>query len=169
MAENIGGNDPDFTLCRSLETADDPDQQKIRFCAVFNDPEHDKPFAPFSLGNETLVRAHENELKVLLSFILVSSGAIDLSDNMLRLNEKGLELARKIVSAEHGKPGIPVDMFDANHTRTWVQQMSKGYRVLLINRSDSPKERIFDSAAYNSSGKAFDFGAGKRFRLKTVS
>ena len=153
-----------FALCRSFETADDPDQQKIRHCAVFNTPENEEPF-PF--GDETLVFAHENEIEVLLSVVLVSSGAINLSDNLTRLNEKGLFLARKVVSAEHGKPGTPIDMFDADHTKTWIQQLEKGTRVLMINWSDSAEERVFDPAAYGITGTTvFDFWKEQAIQLE---
>lgn len=163
-AETHWVNDPDFALCRSFETADDPDQQKIRHCAVFNTPENEEPF-PF--GDETLVFAHENEIEVLLSVVLVSSGAINLSDNLTRLNEKGLFLARKVVSAEHGKPGTPIDMFDADHTKTWIQQLEKGTRVLMINWSDSAEERVFDPAAYGITGTTvFDFWKEQAIQLE---
>ena len=133
-------NDPDFALCRSLDTSKDPDLQRLNPCLVFCHP--DDPFKPE--WNFTLVSTHLNEQQVLLSLVLMTGGAINLSDNMPLLNEAGLELARKTVSAESGFCGRPLDMFEHALPIYWTQKLKKGGRVLVINWEDEAKELPLD-------------------------
>ena len=88
-------NDPDFSLCRGLETSNDPDLQRLKACLVYCAP-HDG----YNKGLEfNLASTRFEEQKVLLSLDLMAGGAVNLSDKMSLLNEKGIELARKIVAA----------------------------------------------------------------------
>ena len=133
-------NDPDFALCRSLDTSNDPDLQRLNPCLVFCGP--DDPFK--QENNYVLASTHLNEQQVLLSLVLMTGGAINLSDNMPLLNEAGLELARKTVSAESGFGGRPLDMFEHALPVYWTQKLKKGGRVLVINWEDEAKEIPLD-------------------------
>ena len=126
-------NDPDFALCRGPETSDDPDLNRLRPSSVFILPGSDyNPAGDFTLG----VMGYE-EAKVLLSIVLMGAGAVNLSDKLYRLNEKGLELARKVVSAESGETAIPLDLFESSLPVYWLQKISTGYRLLVVNWQDS--------------------------------
>lgn len=132
-------NDPDFALCRGPETSDDPELTTLK-------PE--LPFVSASSSFEprryiSLSEASRCELEVLLSISLMAGGAINLSDNMPRLNESGLDLARRTVTAESGLPGEPLDLFTAELPSLWRQQLPSGKkRALLINWSDDTQVRL---------------------------
>jgi hypothetical protein len=129
-------NDPDFALCRSLDTADDPDMQRLNPRLVLCRPDDDhKPQYDFKPVTSRL-----NEQKVLLSLVLITGGAVNLSDNMLLLNEYGVDLARKVVSAESGYACRPLDLFEHELPVYWSQKLKKGGRVLVINWCDQEQE-----------------------------
>jgi len=133
-------NDPDFALCRCLDTSDDPDIQRLNPLWVFCRPED--AFKPEC--NMVLASTHLNEQQILLSLVLMTGGAVNLSDNMPLLNEAGLELARKTVVAESGFGGRPLDMFEHELPVYWTQKLKKGGRVLVINWEDEAKEIPLD-------------------------
>jgi len=137
-------NDPDFALCRSLDTADDPDQTKLLACTGFidpDDPSPDQPLARFTLVGDDVRRS---QMEVLLSIVLMAGGAVTLSDRMSRLNESGLDLARRVVSAESGEAAVPLDLFESALPSCWFQKLKRGFRVLLVNWDDRERERVFD-------------------------
>ena len=129
-------NDPDFALCRSLETSDDPDIQRLKPCLV--DCRPDDAFDPEN--DFILTSTNLNEQLILLSLVLMTGGAVNFSDNMPLLNETGLELARKMVMAESGFGGRPLDLFERKLPVYWTQKLKKGGRVLVINWSDKAEE-----------------------------
>ena len=98
-------NDPDFALCRSEDTADDPEMRRLRPCMVFEDPDGKNPdswcFDHVLVDDEV----RRPQMEVLLSIALAAGGAVNLSDRMSRLNESGLDLARRTVAAESGDMG----------------------------------------------------------------
>lgn len=135
-------NDPDFAVCRSLDTADDPDLTRLLCCLVFNSP-HDTEIGDRS---RALVDVYHPQSEILLSLVLMAAGAVNLSDKMTRLNPAGVELARRVVAAESGAPGIPLDLFRSERPSYWFQKLKNGYRVLLINWSEEPALRELDLA-----------------------
>ena len=127
-------NDPDFALCRGRDTAADIGHLKPNF--VFCRPESGfSPRYDFTLENSTL-----DEQKVLLSLVIMTGGAVNLSDRMSRLDAEGLELARKTVSAESGFGGRPLDLFERELPIYWSQRLSHGGRFLVVNWEDAPRE-----------------------------
>lgn len=134
------GNDPDFALCRGPQTSDDPDLRRLRACLVFNKPEMLKaPLEPYVLSTMSLAEA-----RTLLSLVLISGGAVNLSDDMTRLNEAGLDLARRTVAAERGAAGVALDLFESRYPAVWTQALARGRRVLLINWTDQATELAFE-------------------------
>ncbi|MBE6371900.1 MAG: alpha-galactosidase [Lentisphaerae bacterium] len=133
-------NDPDFALCRSLDTSNDPDIQRLNPCLVFCRPADEFK----SLNDYKLVTSKLNEQLVLLSLVLMTGGAVNLSDNMPLLNEQGLELARKTVAAESGYACRPLDLFEHELPVYWTQKLKKGGRVLVINWTDRAQEIPLD-------------------------
>ena len=133
-------NDPDFAMCRGLDTSDDPDLQRLKANLVFCRPDSsfDSNF-DFILATTNL-----NEQRVLLSLVLMTGGAVNLSDDLTKLNEKGLELARKTVSAESGFCTRPLDIFELELPVYWTQKLKKGGRVLVINWEDAAQEIPLD-------------------------
>ncbi len=130
-------NDPDFAVCRSLDTGSDPDLTRLLCCLVFNMP-HDQEIGDHA---RTLVDVYRPQSEILLSLVLMAAGAVNLSDKMTRLAPADIEMARRVVSAESGETGIPLDLFRSERPSYWHQKLKNGHRVLLINWSDEPAIR----------------------------
>ena len=158
-------NDPDFSLCRSQDTANDPDMLNIRPSMPYLSPEEKDPDAVLyrSIVDPDIRRP---QMEVLLSVALMAGGAVNLSDNMLKLNESGLDLARRTVSAESGEAAIPLDLFTSDRPSYWFQKLKKERRVLMINWEDTPQERSIDLNALGLQGrKAVNFWNDKSVRI----
>jgi len=128
-------NDPDFALCRGPETSNDPDLGRLAPRHVFVRP--DAPCTPFL--SSPLARMSLDEARVLLSVVLMAAGAVNLSDKMYLLNDAGLDLARRVVSAPSGQPAVPLDLFESEHPAVFLQETATGRRLLLVNWQDEPK------------------------------
>ena len=160
-------NDPDFALCRCRETSNDPDLNRLRPLLVYcsgNDTDPEEQFRfNFSIVGKDMTRA---QIEVLLSVTLAAGGAVNLSDHMLKLNESGLDLARRTVSAESGEAALPLDIFSTEHPSCWLQKLKRGHRVLLINWDNVPQEKTIDLKALNiSARKAVNFWNDKPVRI----
>lgn len=148
-------NDPDFALARGPETSNDPDLQRLKACYVFVKPEAKVavPYWDFVLASMSL-----EEARTLLSLVIISGGAVNLSDDLTKLNEAGLDLVRRTVAAPRGQAGVPLDLFSTTHAARWVQQTATGHRVLLVNWADEAGEFSFDlrsSGISNERGRNF--------------
>ena len=138
-------NDPDFALCRSLDTANDPDMTRLLCTLVYITPEMtDAGMYDFLLVDEV----SRPQAELLLRIVLAAAGAVNLSDNMPRLNESGLDLARRVVSADSGDAAIPVDLFCSDKPSYWFQKVKDYHRVLMINWTDEPGNYSFDLKPY---------------------
>ncbi len=134
-------NDPDFALARGPETADDPDLTRLRPCLVFINPTQ----ATADEHTFTLASMSRVEARTLLSLVLISGGAVTFSDDLTRLNARGLDLVRRTAAAERGGAGLPLDLFSATHPGFWLQRLgSGGMRLLLVNWEDEPQTLSFD-------------------------
>ncbi|MFA7231561.1 MAG: hypothetical protein WC071_09855, partial [Victivallaceae bacterium] len=133
-------NDPDFALCRGFDTSNDPDMTRLLPSLIGIKPD-DKDCAIFT---RPLVDVKRKQLEILLSIVLCAGGAVNLSDKMYQLNESGLDLARRAVSAAQGEAAIPLDLFQTELPAYWLQQVKNCRRVLLINWNDKPAELVFD-------------------------
>ena len=150
-------NDPDFSLCRGLDTSDDPDLHRLKCSYVAcRAGDEFEPAFEFDLASTRL-----EEQKVLLSLDLMAGGAVNLSDKMMCLNEKGLALARKVVSAESGFAGRPLDFFERTLPMYWHQRLSRGGRLLVINWEDSPQEIPVDWCIAGNPAEVREFWSGK--------
>ncbi|MBR0459977.1 MAG: alpha-galactosidase [Victivallales bacterium] len=137
-------NDPDFAVVRSLETSDDPEMMRLKPLYPFVTPE--ATFIPdqeMALGGD-----HVWEMEVLLAIDIMAAGAINLSDNLPRLNERGLQMLRKVVSAASGETGIPLDLFSSQLPAYWLQKVGNAQRLLVINWTDQAQEFPLDWKAY---------------------
>jgi len=137
------GNDPDFALARGPQTSDDPDLQRLRPCLVFVKPQ--APKAP--AGDFVLATMNRQEARTLLGLVVISGGAVNLSDDLTKLNAEGLDLVRRTVAAPRGAAGVPLDLFRSPRPAQWLQRTSAGWRVLLVNWSDEPREIALDLRA----------------------
>ena len=156
-------NDPDFAVCRSLDTSNDPDLTRLLCCLVFNMP-HDKEIGDRS---RALVDIHRPQSELLLSLVLMAAGAVNLSDKMTRLDPADLELARRVVSAESGETGIPLDLFRSKRPSYWHQKLKHGHRVLLINWSDESGFRELELASLGiSASSAVNFWTGEKIPVE---
>jgi hypothetical protein len=141
-------NDPDFTLCRGGETSNDPHLHQLKPLLPCVRAEDANPRGINYL--DSLVDLSHDEAEVLVSLVITSGGAMNLSDNLPRLNERGLDLLRRAVQAEKGSAAIPVDLFHAKYPATWIQKLATGrHRVLLINWADRPASFEVDLAGWN--------------------
>lgn len=139
-------NDPDFAVCRGEETSDDPDLHRLKPLLVFVKPETPEPGNLFS----SLVALSLREAEVLLSLVIISGGAMNLSDNLPKLNAAGLRLARQAVSAEKGEAAIPLDLFTSKYPSYWAQKLASGlHRILIINWSEQAGEYSIDLGELN--------------------
>ncbi|MEG2076925.1 MAG: hypothetical protein RRY34_10515, partial [Victivallaceae bacterium] len=134
-------NDPDFALARGVQTSNDPDLNRLTPSWVFLKPEEKvmPPGVDFTLAKMT-----RNEAELLLSIVVSSGGALNLSDNLPRLNAVGLDLARRAVSAEFGEAALPLDLFTNEHPAYYLQKVGKMHRVLMINWGETAQEMVFD-------------------------
>ncbi len=141
--------DPDFCVCRGPETVNDPDLGRLRCLYVFVTPEDTRsgltPTLPWGFGFDTIL-AHEAEC--LLSIALMNGGAINLSDKLYVLNDRGLDLVRRTVSAARGSAPTPVDLFESDRVSKWFQTIPGGCRVLLVNWEDNESELSLDLAPF---------------------
>ncbi len=157
-------NDPDFALCRGFDTANDPDLNRLLPCLVYIPPESTEKNHP---GLFTLVDVYRPQAEILLSLVIAAGGAVNLSDKMTRLNESGLDLARRTVSAESGEAAIPLDLFSTALPKYWVQTVGDYHRVLLINWEDEPAELSIDLEKAGVAGrKAVNFWNDKPVKIK---
>ena len=138
-------NDPDFALCRGFDTINDPDFTRLKASLVNISPEMKKA------GNYTsaYLDMKRPQLEILLSIVLAAGGSVNLSDNMLRLNDSGLDLARRAVSAESCSAAIPLDLFKNELPSYWLQTGKYSSRALLINWTDKTEERILNLKQYD--------------------
>ena len=151
-------NDPDFALCRSAETSNDPDLNRLNPMWPFVTP--DQTYNPER--NFEQATMNRSELEILLSLVLAAAGAVNLSDKMTLLNEQGLFLARKVVSAESGEAARPLDLFSAARPARFLQKLKSGWRVLLVNWGETAEQVSFDLAAHGvRAASATDFWAEK--------
>jgi len=160
-------NDPDFTLCRGQQTSADKDINRLKPLLVCVKPDV-KEYPP--IFNTSIVEIKKKEVEVLLSLILISGGAINLSDDVTKLNKDGLELARKTLSAEVGEAGIPLDLFSSEKPSIWVQKLKNGKaRMLFINWEEKQKEFSFDLAKnkMENISSASDFWDNKKIAIKS--
>lgn len=156
-------NDPDFALCRGFDTSNETEINRLQPCFISVEPENTDPQA----GIYNMVDVKRPQLEILLSIVLAAAGAVNLSDKMYMLNESGLDLARRTVSAENGETAIPLDLFSSNIPAYWLQKAGKKHRVLLINWNDTPSEMSFDLGKYGiNSSKAVNFWNDKEVKIK---
>lgn len=144
-------NDPDFAVCRGEETSDDPNLHQLKPVLPFVRPEETSQRHPSGMHYmSSLVDLTAREAEVLLSLVITSGGAMNLSDNLPRLNEAGLRLLRRAVQAEKGSAAIPLDLFQSKYPSYWVQKLASGlHRVLLINWEDRARVLDLDLAGLN--------------------
>ncbi|MCK5845361.1 MAG: alpha-galactosidase, partial [Victivallales bacterium] len=136
-------NDPDFALARGPETSDDPGLHSLKPCLVSIKP--DSPASSAERCLNSFDTASAVELETLLGLVIISGGCVNLSDNLPRLNELGLDLVRRTAAAERGEAGLPLDLFQAKYPGVWIQKISNGHRVLLVNWDDSRRTFSFDA------------------------
>lgn len=151
--------DPDFCVCRGPETSKDPDIGRLRCLYVFVKPTElsrgPAPDYPWSNGLDSILAG---EARCLLSTAIMNGGALNLSDKLYQLNDVGLDLVRRTVSAERGSAPVPVDFFESDIAAKWIQKTPSGFRVLLVNWGDEPCEYSLDYGALGySASKARDF------------
>ena len=133
-------NDPDFALCRGFDTVNDPDFTRLRPGLVGITPDE----LDAERFNSAYLDMNRPQLEVLLSIVLAGGGSVNLSDNMPRLNESGIDLAQRVVSAESCEAAIPLDLFASELPSYWLQAGKNCRRALLVNWTDEPQQRVFD-------------------------
>ena len=156
MNKRLWINDPDFALCRGVDTTAFPD--KLQPSLVYVNA--DQPYEP--LYSQTFSSTALSEQQILLSLVMMTGGAVNLSDDLTLLNETGLDLARKVVSAESGHAAVPLDLFTSEFPALYLQQLANGGRLLVINWHESEKEFTLPANILPQlPAAAIDFWTGK--------
>ena len=141
-------NDPDFAVCRGVETSDDPNLWRLNPMLVFVEPG-----AAFDAERDMkLATATKSEVEILLGVVLMAAGAVNLSDDMTKLNAAGLELARKVVAAPSGEAAKPLDLFTEECPALWLQRVGNGRRLMTVNWGETPKRVRLNLADYGIPG-----------------
>ena len=110
---------------------------------------------------------HRPQLELLLSIVLAAGGAVNLSDNLPRLNASGIDLARRVVSAESMPAAIPLDLLHSELPSYWIQQGTKHCRILLVNWQDIPQERRIDLSQHGiNSSQATNFWNDQQIAIR---
>ena len=158
-SNRVWTTDPDFCVCRGPDTSSDPDLGRLRCLYVFVQPDETRrgpsETYPWSNGLDSI---RFSEAQVLLSLAICNGGALNLSDKLYVLNDRGLDLVRRTVSAKRGSAPMPVDLFESDVASKWIQPIPGGFRTLLVNWTDAEAELSLDLAAHGLAGtKARDF------------
>ncbi|MCJ7751219.1 MAG: alpha-galactosidase [Armatimonadetes bacterium] len=156
MHQRVWCNDPDFAVCRGPETSVDPDMNRMHAGDIYQRPEKTHVERPPFLS--------EVEARTLLGLVILTGGSVTLSDNLPVLNETGLALLRKTVSAQPGECMRPLDLFDSEVPSLWLQHLGdRGMRLGVVNWSDAPVTRMVDLSTL--TGRAWagisDFWSGE--------
>ena len=159
--------DPDFAVCRSPDTSKDPDRGRLRclYVVVTADETRNahESGRRWSEGFDT-IRHHEAQ--VLLSLVIINGGAVNLSDKLTTLNDRGLDLVRRTVAAPRGGAPLPIDLFSTERPSYWLQPTPTGFRTLLINWGEAPAELRLDLAPHGIHAvKARDFWIDATVRI----
>ncbi len=141
-------NDPDFAVCRGVETSDDPNLWRLNPLLVFVEPGS----AYDAERDMKLATATKSEVEILLGVVLMAAGAVNLSDDMTKLNAAGLELARKVVAAPSGDAAKPLDLFSEECPSLWLQRVGNGRRLMTVNWGESPRRVRLSLAEYGIPG-----------------
>lgn len=150
-------NDPDFALARTIRNCRDKELNRIHPNAVYTKPED--PWIDDK--GEGLVTMEPSQAEVLLSLVLISGGVCNLSDNLPMLEQEELDMLHRILSAEPGDAGCPLDLFCAEIPSVWYQKSGLEERLLFINWTDEPVEKEFDLKKYGISATCMhDFWTG---------
>ena len=162
----LWNSDPDFMVCRGPETSKDPDLHRLKplLPSVRPDDVNEEGINYM----DSLVDLKVREAEVLLSLTIASGGAMNLSDNLSRLDKTGLSLLRKAVQAENGPAAIPIDLFRSELPAYWVQKMAGGmHRVLLVNWEDHSARLELNLAELNVPRERLrNFWTGESVSLK---
>ena len=159
--------DPDFAVCRGPDTSKDPDRGRLRCILIGVEPGEtrrtDDSGRPWTEGFDT-IRHHEAQ--VLLSLVIINGGAVNLSDKLTTLNDRGLDLIRRTVAAPRGGAPLPLDLFSSERPSYWLQPTATGFRTLLINWSEKPAELSLDLTPHGIHAvKARDFWTDATVRI----
>jgi hypothetical protein len=156
MHQRVWCNDPDFAVCRGPETSDDPDMDRMHAGDIFLRPQDVRAHRPRFLS--------EIEARTLLSLVILTGGSVTLSDNLPVLNETGLELLRRAVSAPPGVRMRPLDLFAEDVPTLWLQDMASGEKRLgVVNWSDEHSARRIELPALTGRNweRVTDFWTGE--------
>ncbi len=156
MHQRVWCNDPDFAVCRGPETSDDPDIDRMHAGDIFLRPQDLHAHRPQFLS--------EIEARTLLSLVILTGGSVTLSDNLPVLNETGLDLLRRTMSARPGLQMRPLDLFTVEVPTLWLQDVTDGEKRLgVVHWGDRPSARCIQLAELTrrSWHRVTDFWTGE--------
>ena len=160
MNKRLWINDPDFALCRGVDTTDAREKLAPMLIGVEAQSKYNDFYT------KTFCSTTLSEQQILLSLVLMTGGAVNLSDDLTLLNAAGLDLARKVVSAESGAAAVPLDLFRASYPQFYLQKLAHGGRLLVINWADQEQEIVLPPELNGILPEsAVDFWSGKTSRI----
>ncbi len=136
MHGRLWNNDPDFLIVRSKETTT-VDRQN-------------RPYTPRPYDRKNFWFAGRelnlSEIKVYALLVYLSAGDIILGDDLSALNDKGLEIIKKVLERPLQNAGVPVDIFKYHDAlpSIWVAK-EKGFSVIgIFNWEEDAKHITID-------------------------
>ncbi|NLB41345.1 MAG: hypothetical protein GX815_03650, partial [Clostridiales bacterium] len=109
--------------------------------------------------------------KTYASLVLMLGGALVSGDRISHLNDKGLELLEKVMTAETA-PGRPLNLFQDPLSKIWVQKLASGItRVGLFNWEDESHTIKIDlkELGIEDINTARDFWTGEQVSIPANS
>ncbi len=136
MHRHLWNNDPDFLIVRSKETTT-VDRQN-------------RPYTPRPYDRKNFWFAGRelnlSEIKVYALLVYFSAGDIILSDNLSLLNDKGLEIIKKVLERPLQNAGVPVDIFKYHDAlpSIWAAKENEFSVIGIFNWEEDAKHITID-------------------------
>ena len=86
------------------------------------------------------------QAKTWATVLLVSGGLVTWSDNPAVVNDRGMELVRKVLEHGGGQGGVPLDLGVSSSPTKWVRREADRVYIALVNVSDEKKEIVINSS-----------------------
>ncbi len=135
--ERISTADPDFLVVRGTDTSIEAETNVLNPAAHHPNPPRWRRGPVF----------HYEEAKTWASIVSLSGGNVFLGDRISMLNERGKELAARVLSPS-SSPAKPLDCGDGAHASLWLAGSGNRHRLGIINWTDQTEQRLFAFTEY---------------------
>ena len=163
-------NGPDFLVVRGKETASLV-EPLYRTWWFPREEDFGELFDFYQKRHDQLATISYSEAKTYASLVLMLGGALVSGDRISHLNDKGLELLQKVLTAETA-PGRPLNLCQDPLSKIWVQKLASGRtRIGLFNWEDESQTVKMDlkELGVEGSNTARDFWTGEQVSIPANS